>query len=138
MGRDDGEGKPAIKAAADRANAWLDQHAVDAGKPFDAEDFALVARIDETEAGLLIGILNYRWMYIRLLAIHPDHRRKGLGGGLLERAEKLARALECIGMWLDTYTYQGPDFYPRHGFVECGRIKDYPVGHDRIFFEKRL
>jgi GNAT superfamily N-acetyltransferase len=138
MGRDDAEGNPSIKAATDTANAWLDAHAAEAAHPFNPEDFALVARINEEEVGILIGIVNYRWVYVKLLAIHPDHRRKGLGSGLLNGAEKLARTLDCVGIWLDTYTYQGPDFYPRHGFVECGRIKDYPIGHDRIFFEKRL
>lgn len=138
MGRDDAEGNPSITAATDLALAWLDAHAVESGHPFKAEDFALVARLGEEEAGILTGLVNFRWMYIKLLAIHPEHRRKGLGGGLLERAEKLARALDCIGIWLDTYAFQGPDFYPRHGFVECGRIKDYPLGQDRLFFQKRL
>ena len=77
-------------------------------------------------------------MHVKLLAIHPDHRRGGLGSGLLERAEALAQSMDCIGIWLDTYGFQGPDFYPGHGFIECGRIKDYPLGQDRLFFEKRL
>lgn len=137
-GRDDAEGNPSIKAAADLANSWLDAHAAKSEHPFKAEDFALIARIDENEVGILFGSVNFRWMHVKLLAIHPDHRRSGLGSGLLERAETLARSMDCIGIWLDTYAFQGPDYYPRHGFVECGRIKDYPLGHDRLFFEKRL
>ena len=54
----------------------------------------------------------------------------------LAEAEAVRRNLR--GIWLDTSTFQAPDFYPKFGFVECGRITGYPPGHDRIFFVKRL
>jgi ribosomal protein S18 acetylase RimI-like enzyme len=53
-------------------------------------------------------------------------------------AEAEARRRGLLGIWLDTWTFQAPDFYPKLGFVECGRITEYPPGHDRIFFVKRF
>ena len=34
--------------------------------------------------------------------------------------------------------FQAPGFYQRLGFTECGRIRDDPPGHDRIFYVKRF
>lgn len=132
------EGDTAIKAANALTVDWLGIHAVDAGHRFEVEEFALLARSDGEEVGCLTGMINYRWLYVRLLSVKPGRRHGGLGSALLERAEALARAKDCVGMWLDTYTYQAPDFYPRHGFQEFGRIKDFPAGHDRVFFQKRF
>jgi len=128
----------ALKAATDKVLGWLDIHAERAGLPFTPESFALVARRDGDEVGILTGMINYQWLYIRLLAVNPERRKSGIGGELLRRAEQLARAKGCVGIWLDTYSYQAPDFYPRHGFVEFGRIADYPPGQDRLYFQKRL
>jgi hypothetical protein len=38
---------------------------------------------------------------------------------------------------LDTFSFQGPEFYPKFGYREFGRL-DYPPGHQRIFLKKQL
>jgi hypothetical protein len=43
-----------------------------------------------------------------------------------------------VGIWLDTFDFQAPDFYRGHGFTEFGKLSDYPPGHQRYFFQKRL
>jgi hypothetical protein len=43
-----------------------------------------------------------------------------------------------VGVWLDTFDFQAPEFYRQHGYVEFGHIDDYPPGHKRYFFQKRL
>jgi hypothetical protein len=53
-------------------------------------------------------------------------------------AEDLAREKNCVGIWLDTFDFQAPDFYRKHGFSEFGQLQDYPPGHQRLFFHKRL
>lgn len=53
-------------------------------------------------------------------------------------AEAEARRRGLSGIWLDTWTFQAPGFYQRLGFTECGRIRDDPPGHDRIFYVKRF
>jgi ribosomal protein S18 acetylase RimI-like enzyme len=56
----------------------------------------------------------------------------------MHAAEAEARRRGLTGIWLDTWTFQAPGFYRKLGFAEVGRIPNYPPGHDRIFFMKRL
>ena len=88
--------------------------------------------------GGLRGQTYWSWATVDILAIAPEYRRKGVGSRLLQRAEEVARSRGCIGIRLDTTSFQAPDFYRRHGYVEFGRVDDYPPGFTRIWFMKRL
>jgi hypothetical protein len=57
---------------------------------------------------------------------------------LLAGAEAAAREKGCRGAYLDTFTFQAPKFYDRHGYLEFGRLNDFPSGHARIWFWKAL
>lgn len=105
-----------------------------------AEKFALLVRDEDTHEvlGGLYGKLLYRWMFIELLAVPEQTRGQGTGSRLMDMAEALAREKNCVGIWLDTFDFQAPDFYRKHGFTEFGRLEDYPPGHQRLFFNKRL
>lgn len=105
-----------------------------------AEKFALLVRDEHTHEvlGGLYGKLLYRWMFIELLAVPEQTRSQGTGSRLMGRAEELAREKNCVGIWLDTFDFQAPDFYRKHGFTEFGQLQDYPPGHQRLFFHKRL
>ena len=39
--------------------------------------------------------------------------------------------------WLDTFSFQAPEFYPKFGYREFARL-DYPPDHQRIFLKKQL
>jgi GNAT superfamily N-acetyltransferase len=105
-----------------------------------AEKFALLVRDDHSTQvlGGLHGTLLYRWMFIALLAVPEQARGQGLGSRLMAMAEDLAREKGCVGIWLDTFDFQAPDFYRGLGYSEFGEIADYPPGHRRFFFQKRL
>ncbi|MFL6532819.1 MAG: GNAT family N-acetyltransferase [Pseudomonas sp.] len=92
---------------------------------------------DEIVGGLY-GRVFFRWLYIELLVVPEQARGQGTGSELMQMAEQLAREKDCVGIWLDTFDFQAPDFYRRHGYTECGQINDYPPGHQRFFFQKRL
>jgi GNAT superfamily N-acetyltransferase len=88
--------------------------------------------------GGLRGQTYWSWCVIDVLAVAEPYRRAGIGSRLLGRAEEIARARGCVGIQLDTVSFQAPDFYRRNGYVEFGRIEGYPPGHTRHWFMKRL
>jgi GNAT superfamily N-acetyltransferase len=105
-----------------------------------AEKFALLVR-DENSNEVLGGLhakVLYRWLFIELLAVPEQTRGQGMGSRLMGMAEGLAREKGCVGIWLDTFDFQAPEFYRKHGFTEFGHLQDYPPGHKRLFFQKRL
>jgi ribosomal protein S18 acetylase RimI-like enzyme len=88
--------------------------------------------------GGLRGETYWSWCTIDVLAVAKLYRRQGIGSRLLTKAEEIARARGCVGIRLDTTSFQAPDFYHRHGYTEFGRIEDYPLGHARLWFMKKL
>ncbi|MHC8338640.1 GNAT family N-acetyltransferase [Pseudomonas sp. HLT2-19-2] len=103
------------------------------------EPIALLVRDDNDEIlGGLYGRVFYQWLYIELLSVPEQARGQGMGTKLMQMAEDLAREKECIGVWLDTFDFQAPAFYKKLGYSEFGQIADYPPGHKRFFFQKRL
>ncbi|WP_269930258.1 GNAT family N-acetyltransferase [Aminobacter sp. HY435] len=110
-----------------------------AGGPHNDQDLWVVAR-DESGAviGGLKGSSEYSWLFVEWLWVDAAARKRGLGIQLLGKAEEVARQRGCIGVHLDSYTFQAPEFYKRQGYEEFGRIDDYPPGHSRVWLKKRL
>jgi predicted N-acetyltransferase YhbS len=110
-----------------------------AGDP-KAETVALVVRDDQTDEviGGLYAEIFYRWLFIELLAIPENVRGEGIGSRLIGMAEAVARDKHCVGIYLDTFDFQAPAFYERHGFTRFGTLDDFPPGHQRFFLQKRL
>ncbi len=118
--------------------AALQEHNVAAVGRSDYHKVAVTVRgPDGAVAGGLWGRTSRGFLIVELLALGPA-RGRGLGREVMALAEAEARRLGLSGMWLDTFTFQAPDFYPRFGFVEFGRITDHLPGHDRIFYVKRF
>lgn len=110
-----------------------------AGDP-KPEAVALLVRDEQSNEiiGGLYGEIFYRWLFIELLAIPEQTRGQGTGSRLMEMAEALAREKGCVGIWLDTFDFQAPAFYQKHGFSEFAQLDNFPPEHKRFFFHKRL
>jgi predicted N-acetyltransferase YhbS len=85
----------------------------------------------------LIGNCYAGWLFVALLWVESELRRQGIGHRLMAEAERHAREFGCHSAFVDTFSFQGPEFYPRLGYVEFVRL-DYPPEHQRIFFRKSL
>lgn len=90
----------------------------------------------EIKAGL-DGAVYARWLFVALLWVHADLRRHRIGSALLAEAERLAAERGCHSVWLDTFSFQAPEFYKKQGYVPFGSI-EVPPGHTRIFLQKSL
>jgi GNAT superfamily N-acetyltransferase len=105
-------------------------------------DFKPLAILIKDEAGLTIGGLwgksLFRWLIIELVFVPERFRHSGLGTQIMTEAESIAKARGCLGIWLDTYSFQAPRFYEKLGFRMFGRLDDQPPGEQRFFMQKRF
>jgi GNAT superfamily N-acetyltransferase len=85
----------------------------------------------------LDGEIYAKVLFIRNLWVDEALRRQGIGSRLLAEAEHRAIEGGCHSAWLDTFSFQGPQFYPRFGYEVFG-VLDYPPDHKRYFLKKRL
>ncbi|PZQ58114.1 MAG: GNAT family N-acetyltransferase [Sphingomonas taxi] len=88
--------------------------------------------------GGLWGTVGYRWLFVQYLALPPESRGRGHGRALMAAAEAEAARLDCIGVWLDTFSFQARGFYEKLGYRVFGQIDDYPPGEARFFLSKRI
>jgi GNAT superfamily N-acetyltransferase len=98
---------------------------------------AVFARQDESIVAGLAGETYSGWLFIRYLWVSEALRGKGIGRELMAGAEGRARERGCHSAYVDTFSFQGPGFYPKLGYQVFGEL-DYPPGHKRIFLQKRL
>jgi GNAT superfamily N-acetyltransferase len=108
--------------------------------PRNAKPLTLSLRDESgTIVGGLVGELKWEWLYVDLLWIDEAHRGGGFGEALVARAEEAAREHGAKGVFLGTMSIQAPEFYPRLGYRECGRMEGYPVaGQTLHHFTKAL
>jgi len=101
----------------------------------------LTLTIRDAHGGLIAGLhgmSNWQWLFVKSVFVNEGARYKGVGTKLLKAAEHEARRRSCTGVWLDTFSFQSPDFYKKLGYTEFGRIDNYPYGHRRSFFFKNI
>lgn len=89
------------------------------------------------QAGL-IGETHGSWLTVRYLWVSEALRGRGVGSALLEQAEKSARARGCRWVFLDTFGFQAPAFYEKHGYRQVFTLEHYPLTGTRHYFTKAL
>jgi GNAT superfamily N-acetyltransferase len=98
--------------------------------------------VTQPDSGELLGGLwggtSYSYLHIELLYLPEDLRGAGLGSQLMAQAEQEATRRGCLGVWLDTFSFQARGFYQRLGYTVFGTFEDYPPGHSRFFLRKTL
>ena len=93
---------------------------------------------DEEVVGGVIAATHWDWLYIDLMWIKEEFRGLGYGQRLLELAEDKARQLGAKNAYLDTFSFQAPDFYKKFGYQVFGELQDFPVGQQRYYLTKQL
>ena len=93
---------------------------------------------DQVIVGGVIGEVYWDWLYLDLLWVKDELRGRGYGHRLLTIAEQEARQRGAKNAYLDTFSFQAPDFYKQHGYQVFGELQDFPPGHQRFFLTKQL
>lgn len=89
-------------------------------KPLDG--FIQIGAFDN---GKLIGGLDacttsFRILYVSTVFVDENYRRKGVAKSLMEGLEQRAKELGADMIRLDTFDWQGRDFYKSIGYKEVG------------------
>lgn len=94
------------------------------------------------EAGTVIGgAVGRRWgrvVELQQLWVHEAWRGKGTGTALVRAFEAHARAHGCDRIYLETFSFQAPDFYRRLGYAVAHAHADYPHGIFRFLMRREL
>lgn len=88
--------------------------------------------------GGLVGDIWGGWLHVRFLWVTQGARGSGQGRRLLAAAEDYARERGCGAVALETFSFQAPGFYQRHGYQVVGQLDGYPPGHTKFFLRKDL
>jgi GNAT superfamily N-acetyltransferase len=104
------------------------------------QDLAIAIRDPETHepVGGLCGRTSGGWLAINLLFVPDALRGMGLATQLIAMAEEEARRRGCHAAWLDTLNPMALPLYQRLGYEVFGELKDYPVGNNRFFLQKKF
>ena len=77
--------------------------------------------------GGLIGMTHGNWLDVEYLVVDEALRGQNIGSELLKRAEQAASDRGCKYVFLDTFSFQAPEFYKKMGYKEVFVREDYPV-----------
>jgi ribosomal protein S18 acetylase RimI-like enzyme len=93
---------------------------------------------DNAIVGGIYGNSGFGWLYISDLWVAEHLRGTGYGSELMQRAESEAAERGCQHVFLNTFSFQAPDFYKNLGYEVFAELKDFPEGHSRYFLKKDL
>ena len=86
----------------------------------------------------LIGNTHGNWLTVKFLWVSESLQGKNIGSEILKQAEETAKRRGCKYAFLDTFSFQAPLFYKKHGYREVFALEDYPLTGKRYYFTKSL
>jgi GNAT superfamily N-acetyltransferase len=104
----------------------------------DVRPFVVAAKIGDELVGGAQCSSVWDWMHVKLLWVSPSQRGRGLGSRIMHQIEREAARRNCIGVHVDTYSFQAKDFYLKLGYQIFGVIEDHPKGHQRYYLQKKI
>lgn len=121
------DARPVAEAAV--VDAGLDAANLESAPLGDVRPITCVAR---TPAGDVVGgAVGRTWgecAELQQLWVASEHRRKGIGSQLVRLYEARARARGCRTLYLETFSFQAPEFYRSLGYRSAAELRGFPDG----------
>lgn len=89
-------------------------------------------------AGLDACMTAFRILYVSTVFVDADYRRKGYGTLLINELETRAREMGANTIRLDTFSWQGKEFYEALEYEIVGNYENAADGYAEYFFLKRI
>ena len=103
------------------------------------EDVPLGIFLDDENKKKLAGLTGEtfgHWLCIRYLFVDECLRVQGIGRKIIEAAECEAKKRGCEYAFVDTFSFQAPDFYKKLGYKEVFTLEEYPYAGKRHYYTK--
>ncbi len=102
-----------------------------------------IIRIGMEDNGRLIAGLDgcvtaFRILYVSTVFVDEEFRRRGIGATLIREMEKRAARMGVNAIRLDTFDWQGKEFYEALGYTSVGHYDHKEDGFSEYFFLKRI
>jgi ribosomal-protein-alanine N-acetyltransferase len=136
-----------------RAISELSRDAIEHGLPWSWTARRVARSIAEKSTNVIVVRQNGRLLafaimqygedeaHVALLAVHPAHRRRGVGTALMSWLEATTRVagIDLIRLEARARNIEAISFYRKHGFKELGLRKGYYQGaEDAVYMAKDL
>lgn len=89
-------------------------------------------------AGLDACVTAFKILYVSTVFVDEEYRRKGVGERLIREMERRALEMGVNTIRLDTFNWQGKDFYEALGYQCVGQYDNDEDGYSEYFFLKRI
>lgn len=93
---------------------------------------------DKLIAGADACMTAFRILYVSTVFVDGEYRNKKVGTLLMKEIEERAKLLGANMIRLDTFNWQGRDFYLSLGYEEVGSYENEIDNFSEHFFLKRL
>ena len=107
----------------------------------DLEGVIQIGIIDDNNhliGGLDACVTTFKILYVSTLFVDEEYRRQGYGRQMIEEMEKRAKSLGVNTIRLDTFDWQGKEFYQALGYQVVGHYENKEDGYAEYFFLKRI
>jgi ribosomal protein S18 acetylase RimI-like enzyme len=133
-----GDRDPELNEVLDKG---LDEYNFAATGTTAADQSHFSVKVVDDSGAIVGGLAAWTWAGlcgISMLWVREDSRKDGWGSKILLAAEEEARRRGCDRVSVASFTFQAPEFYQRHGYVETGRTLGIPGGHEDVHMFKGL
>lgn len=93
---------------------------------------------DKLIAGADACMTAFKILYVSTVFVDENYRNNKIGTLLMKEIEKRAKLLGANMIRLDTFNWQGREFYISLGYEEVGAYENKVDGFSEHFFLKRL
>ena len=102
--------------------------------------------IENAQSGTPVGEIWFgyeeedgeRQVFLAEFLIYEEYRRKGIGARMIREMEKRAAEMGINTIRLDTFDWQGKEFYEALGYQCVGHYDNDEDGYSEYFFLKRI
>ncbi len=88
--------------------------------------------------GGALGHIIWGWYHLTDFYISEEYRNKGVGTQVIQKIEEFAMRNKALGVRINSWSFQAPEFYKRLGYIEWGKFEDCPPGTVHYYLYKKF